>query len=142
LPPAWRWAPLDDALVSSVHEALVEIFLGAPSTTIPPLAEFRRGAFASQPGWHVLLDGEALAGVVRLSAEGSSGEVRILGRRPAYRGRGLGALLLDHGLRVLAGVGAGEITLEVAATNERALALYRGFDFDVVERSPTFGMAL
>ncbi len=142
LPPGWRWAPLDDALVAPAHAALAEMFRGAPSFTLPPLDAFRRGAFSSPPGWQVLLDGEAVAGLVRVSVTDASGEVRVLGRSPSHRGRGLGRLLLDHGLRLLAAAGAGVVALEVAATNERALELYRAFDFEVVERTPVFAAFL
>jgi ribosomal protein S18 acetylase RimI-like enzyme len=135
LPPGWRWRPLDEALVGAAHAALREIFRDAPSTTLPPLDEFRRGALGAVPGWHVLLDGDAIAGLVRLSAEGAAGEVRILGRSPAYRGRGLGRVLLDHGLRVLAARPVEIVTLDVAASNERALALYRDFGFEIVTRT-------
>jgi ribosomal protein S18 acetylase RimI-like enzyme len=142
LPAGWRWAPLDEALVPQVHAALLEMFRGAPSTTLPPLAEFRRGAFLSPPGWHVLLDGDVVAGLVRLSAQQEHGEVRVLGRRPAYRGRGLGELLLAHGLRLLADLEVDAVTLEVAASNDGALALYRRFGFEVVERTPVYATVL
>jgi ribosomal protein S18 acetylase RimI-like enzyme len=142
LTSGWRWVPLDDALVALAHAALVEMFRDAPATTTPPLDAFRRGAFASRPGWHVLLDGAELAGLVRLSATGASGEVRILGRHPRYRGRGLGRLLLDRALRLLAAAGARAVALEVAATNERALELYRAFDFAVVERTAVYAAVL
>jgi ribosomal protein S18 acetylase RimI-like enzyme len=142
LPPGWRWAPLDGALVPQVHAALLEMFRGSPSTTLPPLAEFRRGAFLSPPGWHVLLDGDRVAGLVRLSVQGTQGEVRVLGRRPEYRGRGLGELLLAHGLRLLADLEVDAVTLEVAATNEGALALYRRLGFEVVAQTPVYATVL
>ena len=142
LPRGWRWTRLDEALVGPVHAALLEIFRDAPSTTLPPLAEFGRGALGASPGWHVLLDHDAVAGLVRLSATGEDGEVRVLGRHPAYRRRGLGPWLLDRGLRALADAGARQATLQVVATNERALALYRAFDFEVVERTPVFAAVL
>jgi ribosomal protein S18 acetylase RimI-like enzyme len=142
LEPGWRWAPLDDALVAPAHAALVEMLRGAPSATLPPLDAFRRGAFLSAPGWHALLDGETIAGLVRVSASERRGEVRVLGRAPAYRGRGLGRLLLDRALRLLAAAGARAVTLEVAATNARALSLYRAFAFEVTERTPVFAAFL
>jgi mycothiol synthase len=142
LPAGARWAALDDAHVAAAHAALAEMFRDAPSTTLPPLEAFRRGAFLSPPGWHVLFDGDTVAGLVRVSATGSSGELRVLGRAPAYRGRGLGRLLVDRGLRLLADVSVETVTLEVAAANARALALYRAFDFQVVERTPVFEAVL
>jgi ribosomal protein S18 acetylase RimI-like enzyme len=51
-------------------------------------------------------------------------------------------LLLDRALRVLVDFGARDVTLEVVATNERALGLYRAFDFEVVERTPVFAAVL
>ena len=65
-PLGWRWAPLDDGLVAPAHAALIEMFREAPSVTLGPLEVFRRGAFLSPPGWQVLLDGDAVAGLVRL----------------------------------------------------------------------------
>jgi mycothiol synthase len=79
-----------------------------------------------------------LAGLVRLAANGVKGELRVVGRASAYRGRGVGRLLVDRGLRLLAEAGARTVTLEAAAKNDRALALYRAFDFEIVERTPVF----
>ncbi|HVX93943.1 MAG TPA: hypothetical protein VHK47_03440 [Polyangia bacterium] len=41
-------------------------------------------------------------------------------------------------MRLLAEAGARTVTLEAAAKNDRALALYRAFDFEIVERTPVF----
>jgi ribosomal protein S18 acetylase RimI-like enzyme len=142
LPRGWRWAPLEDALVSRAHAALDEIFRAAPSFTLPPLDVFRAGAFQWTPGWHLLFDEDALAGLVRVAAKGAQGELQVVGRAPAYRGHGVGRRLVARGLRLLAGAGAGAVTLEAAARNDRALALYRAFDFEIVERTPVFSAAL
>ena len=141
-PPGWRWVALDEGLVAPVHAALLEMFADSPGTTMMPLDTFRRGAFASPPGYHLLLDGGAIAGLVRVSVAGQHGDVRILGRAPAYRGRGVGRLILDRGLRLLTAAGARTVAREVTATNEHALALYRAFDFEIVERTPMLAAAL
>jgi ribosomal protein S18 acetylase RimI-like enzyme len=138
LPDGWRFATMDDALVPPSHVALIEMFRGVESATLAPLEAFRRGALGGIPGWRVLLDGDNVAGLVRMSVEGGQGEVRILGRHPSYRGRGLGRLLLDHALRVLASFDVEAVHLEVEARNDRALDLYRGFDFEIAERTPCF----
>jgi ribosomal protein S18 acetylase RimI-like enzyme len=135
LPSGWSWRPLDETIVGAAHAALGEIFRDSVSTTTPPLDEFRRGALGAVPGYYVLLDAAVVAGLVRLSVEGGSGEVTILGRSPAYRGRGVGRVLMDHGLRVLAALSVDVVTLDVAAENERALALYRDFGFEIVTRT-------
>ena len=93
--------------------------------------------------WRVLLAGEQIAGMVRLlrvTAEG--GKIGLLGRVPAYRGRGIGPQLVAEGLRVLAELGVREVTLDVEGANDRALDLYRRFGFEVVVRTPVWELAL
>ena len=96
--------------------------------------------------WHVLLDGDRLAGLVQIAlhgaGDGSRGEVRTVGRVPTYRGRGLGPRLVAEGLRLLRADGAGDIDLAVEADNERALDLYRRFGFEVCRRTPVFALTL
>ena len=80
--------------------------------------------------------------IVPIVPHGATGELRIVGRLPAYRGRGLGPRLVAEGLRLLAEAGAGDVDLQVEADNERALDLYRRFGFEVVARTPVFALAL
>jgi ribosomal protein S18 acetylase RimI-like enzyme len=142
LPDGWSWAALDGARADEAHAALAEIFSGAPSANLMPLADFRQGVTSGAARWRVLLVDGRIAGLVRAVPHGARGEVRIIGRRPAYRGRGLGSLLLAEGLRVLAEAGAGDVDLQVEAENDRALGLYRRFGFEVVARTPVFALAL
>jgi len=60
------------------------------------------------------------------------GETHILNLAvdPESRRRGIGALLLRHGLDYSQERGAREITLEVRRSNYRAIALYRRFHFE------------
>jgi ribosomal-protein-alanine N-acetyltransferase len=53
---------------------------------------------------------------------------------PAWRGRGLGKVLLAAMLRHAGSLGAVSATLEVRAGNAAARSLYRGFGFRVVGR--------
>jgi ribosomal-protein-alanine N-acetyltransferase len=142
LPAGWSWAALDGARVDAAHAALAEIFRDAMGTSLMPLDDFRGKVLSGAAAWRVLLDGDRIAGLVRTLVDGSRAEVRILGRRPAYRGRGLGACLLAEGLRVLQEGGAGDIDLSVETANERALNLYRRFGFEVVTRTPVFSLPL
>jgi len=57
------------------------------------------------------------------------GEVYNLAVDPSVQGRGLGALLLDAGLRHLVDAGCGEVLLWVDAVNAPAVALYRSRGF-------------
>jgi ribosomal protein S18 acetylase RimI-like enzyme len=52
-----------------------------------------------------------------------------MGLLPAYRGRGLGGALLQAALRASAHAGVTRVELEVDASNERAVALYRAAGF-------------
>jgi ribosomal protein S18 acetylase RimI-like enzyme len=146
LPAGWSWAALDASRVEEAHAALLEIFRDAPSTNTPPLEEFREAVVSGAARWSVLLDGGRLAGLVRIVLHGAGagirGEIRVLGRAPLYRGRGLGPRLMAEGLRLLRGGGAGDVDLTVEAENERALDLYRRFGFEVVARTPVFALAL
>jgi ribosomal protein S18 acetylase RimI-like enzyme len=147
LPAGWSWAALDGARADAAHAALAEIFRDAPSTNLMPVADFRRGVISGAARWRVLLDGTRIAGLVRAVPHGDRGELRIVGRVPAYRGRGLGPRLVAEGLSVLArrSDGDGEVEvdvdLQVEADNDRALDLYRRFGFEVTARTPVFGLA-
>ena len=84
-----------------------------------------------------------MAGFTRVEIRPSGeGELVILGRHPDYRARGLGEHLLDEGLRMLADRGVTRFQLEVAATNEKALGLYRRAGFDVKRSMTTYRMDL
>jgi mycothiol synthase len=141
LPDGWSWATLDGTRADEAHAALAQMFADAPSATLMPLADFRRSVLSDANPRRVLLEGGRIAGLVRAVPHGDRGELRIVGRLPAYRGRGLGPRLVAEGLRLLARAGAGDVELQVEADNERALDLYRRFGFDVVARTPVFGIA-
>jgi len=146
-PPAletgWRWAPLEESRVEEAHGVIAAAFAEASSFSLSPLADFRRTVATDPSAWQTLLDGERIAGMVRVVAlEPGAGRVGMVARHPAHRGRGLGPHLVARGLRVLAERGARDITLDVEAANERALALYRSFGFQVVTRTPVLGIEL
>lgn len=142
LPPGWTWAQLDGARVDEAHTALVAMFRDAPATNIIPIEDFRTAVTSGAARWRALLDGDRIAGLVRAVPHGDRGEVRILGRIPAYRGQGLGPRLLAEGLRVLADAGLREVDLHVEAANEEALDLYHRFGFKILTRTPVFALAL
>ena len=143
LEPGYGWAELDDGRIEEAHRATAAMFAGAASASLSPLDDFRRVVVSGPDVWRVLLDGERIAGMVRLvRLPGNAGKIGLLGRVPAYRGRGLGPHLVAEGLRVLAELGVREVTLDVEADNERALELYRRFGFQVGVRTPVWEIAL
>jgi ribosomal protein S18 acetylase RimI-like enzyme len=143
LEPGWRWAPVDEARIDEAHSAIAEMFAGSTSLSLSSLPDFRRAVSTGPDVWRALLDGERLAGLVRVIAVGTGeGRVGMLGRMPRYRGRGLGARLLAEALRLLGERGAHDVTLDVESENEGALSLYRQFGFEVVSRTPVLQILL
>jgi len=65
----------------------------------------------------VALDGSEVAGVVTWMPTSNSGWIEELGVREAWRGRGLGALLLRHAFAHLAEAGMHDVRLNVDAHN-------------------------
>jgi ribosomal protein S18 acetylase RimI-like enzyme len=146
LPDGWCWAALDESRVEAAHAALAEMFHGAPSFSLGPLDGFRRAVASGATTWRVLLDGQRIAGLLHVARHETPGgqpfgEVRTIGRAPAYRGRGLGPRLLREALNLLGGDGR-EIRLTVEAKNVDALALYRRFGFEPASQTPVFALTL
>lgn len=84
-------------------------------------------------------DAEGPVGFLRGQyAPGFAGEVEAIGLLARGRGRGLGRWLLRRTEELLAGEGATEIHLMVAATNTRAFALYQAEGYVEVSRRNTF----
>jgi [ribosomal protein S18]-alanine N-acetyltransferase len=71
---------------------------------------------------------EVLGYVIALRAIDEA-EIANLAVAPAWRGRGLGAMLLDHAVGAVAARGVSKVYLEVRSSNAAARALYasRGF---------------
>lgn len=91
----------------------------------------------------VLLHGDRIAGLVRLVApERGVGKINMVGRIPAYRGRGVGPRLVARALHALVERGATRVTLDVEAANARAVRLYQRFGFTVETRTPVLERTL
>jgi ribosomal protein S18 acetylase RimI-like enzyme len=140
--PGWRWSGLEQPLIAPLHAALREMFAGSPTLNLSPLSMFGRSAPALSPGWRVLVDGDRVAGAVSLVAHATHGELRTLGRAPAYRGQGLGDHLLTEALRILTADRPVEIRLATELDNTPAVRLYHRFGFEIAERTPWWRLAL
>lgn len=62
------------------------------------------------------------------------GELANMAVAPAFLGQGVAVQLLDHILGVACSRGVKSIYLEVRASNDRAVELYRGFGFQEISR--------
>lgn len=117
-------------------------FAGHPGVNFPPAEQGRTHALAKSLPVRLLLDGDRMAGWVSVRAEpNDSAMVESLARHPGDRGCGLGAALLTEGLRQLEAAGLAPVRLDVAAANDGALALYKGFGFRTMDTTPVHGVA-
>jgi len=73
---------------------------------------------------------------------GSRGSIDFIGVLPAWRRRGLGRELLRWGIERLRAAGAQVIELNVTASNERALELYRRAGFEPVVEWPHYAFGI
>ena len=111
---------------AGVHACLVEAFAGS-GERVAPCAEWRPWLLGD-PSYDPALvfvaeSGGAVAGVAQCWAEGF---VKDLAVRPAFRGRGLGEVLLRAAFAEFARRGVGEVRLKVDADNPTgAVRLYR-----------------
>lgn len=142
--PGTRWEPIIEARVGALYALVVEAFAELPGAMVPPLPEFTRHALSHEPPAELLVHaaGAALA-FLRLTLTGHErGELSSLGVTRAARGQGLGHAVVTRGLARLHALGARHATLEVAATNERATALYRRHGFAITAETPVYRLPL
>lgn len=89
--------------------------------------------------WHGdQIIGECLCGPSRDGGP-EDGWVTIVGVRRSWRGRGLGRVLLAHGMKNLRDHGFKTASLHVDADNDAAVNLYRSLEMDVVRTRLHFG---
>jgi ribosomal protein S18 acetylase RimI-like enzyme len=92
----------------------------------------------------VAYDGDRPVGCVLSGMrDGEGGKVAYNGGTgviPAYRGKGVGRLLIDAALGLYRSHGAAEATLEVITTNEPAIALYHRAGYEVTDRLSVLSM--
>ncbi len=85
----------------------------------------QRTGRAYRAGWH----GRSLVGYYGMMYVVDEAHVTTLAVTPERQGTGVGTVLLHHAVRAALEHGATQLSLEVAARNERAQALYRRFGF-------------
>ena len=136
-----RDADLSDADESRALVEIIDGYAREPGGQSAPLSEHARAALA--PGLRVhpaafallaWLDGVAVGAAVCVWGFSTftgcpSLNVHDLAVQPDHRGRGVGHLLLEEIERRARARGSSKLTLEVHATNEGAMRLYRRFGF-------------
>ena len=136
-----READLLDARESLALVEIIDGYAREPGGQSAPLSDEARAALApglrSHPAAFALLawEGEAAVGAAvcvwgfSTFTGRTSLNVHDLAVQPGYRGRGIGRLLLEEVERRARARGSSKLTLEVHATNEGAMRLYRRFGF-------------
>jgi ribosomal protein S18 acetylase RimI-like enzyme len=111
----------------SDRDALVSLWSGCG--LLRPWNDPRRDIerkLACDPGGLLVLEaGGALAGSVMAGYDGHRGWVNYLAVDPAWRGRGLGRMLMDAAEQWLLARGCPKVNLQVRTSNEHAVAFYR-----------------
>jgi [ribosomal protein S18]-alanine N-acetyltransferase len=75
--------------------------------------------------WH----GDDMAGYIGFMMVDDEAHITTIATAPAYQRRGVASTLLIDGIYTLLPTGVRHLSLEVAASNERAQTLYRRFGF-------------
>ena len=104
-----------------------------------PYRAFER--YLDEPGFLVADTGEVVGYVVADSVPNHGrplGHVKDIAVDPDYRGRGIGATLLERAIDVMCDRRARSVKLEVRASNTPALELYRRFGFVHRNTSPGY----
>jgi ribosomal protein S18 acetylase RimI-like enzyme len=141
LPDGFRWLAWDDALLAvhaevkyqSFHQhedALVFASLGTRAGCHDLMAAIRfRPNFCPEATWLVAGPDGGVGTIQGLIDENGFGGIQNLGVVPEYRGLGLGRALLLKALAGFAAVGVPRAFLEVTATNQPAVRMYRSVGF-------------
>jgi ribosomal-protein-alanine N-acetyltransferase len=88
--------------------------------------------------WLVALEENALAGYLGVQFGPDGGDIMTIATDPAFRGKGVGRLLLTAMTGLLREKQLGWLTLEVRPSNTPALKLYESFGFRQVGRRPNY----
>ena len=133
---AIRLAPArigDIAAVMRVMEAAFDPAYGEAWSTAQLLTLFALPSARVCLAW----DGDVPCGFAAARIAGPESELLLLGVDPAWRGRGIGGMLIDAWRSWASGEGAEEYFLEMRADND-AIHLYRNAGFAECGRRPQY----
>ena len=139
LPAGLAWEPCGEAHLSALHAMTQAAFAGRPDVAFPAFEAWATMVRAAEIPPRVLLHDRQVVGsaTVAMLAPGL-GQVRNIGRDPAWIGRRLGPILLGEAMNLLAEAGASRFTLSVLASNRAALSLYQGAGFEMQQEERVF----
>ena len=88
--------------------------------------------------WLVAMDGDRVAGYVGSQTVLGEADVMNVAVDPAYRGRGIGRMLMDGLQNALKAQSVYSLTLEVRPSNTPAVTLYESLGYVQVGRRPNY----
>jgi ribosomal protein S18 acetylase RimI-like enzyme len=144
LAAGWRWIDLASETVLPARRMLMQAFAGIPGMNFRQENNIEDDRdWKTTPPVRLLFADEELAGYVSVLLEpDGSGLVNAIARHPRCRGQGIGAVLLDEALRILAEHDRRPIRLNVAAKNGQALELYQRYGFAAEYAVPIYSIKL
>ena len=140
--PASESDPASPTVRTAVTADLLAIFrIEKASFPQPwPFAAFER--YVDEPGFLVAELGPGIAGYVVADAVPNHGRplghIKDIAVHPDHRGEGIGSLLLERAIGVLAAQGIDSVKLEVRESNDTARSLYETFGFEHARTIPRY----
>ncbi len=141
LPPGYAWVAWDDWLLDQHAEVKFQCFVEEVDAQIFSSLSNREGCrrlmreisgksgFKPEATWMIACD-EAYCATVQGVREWSGlGAIQNVGVTPGHRGRGLGSALMLKSLHGFQRCGVPRVHLEVTASNDTAIRLYRRLGF-------------
>lgn len=142
LPPGYLWVPWSDTVLERHAAVLYESFRDSPDAAILPSLATATGClvlvrtvarwrgFCPAANWLITFqESQDVACLQAALDTGDYGVIINLAVLSSHRRRGLGTALLRRSLRGLYQAGARRVYLEVTASNQDALRLYRRHHF-------------
>jgi mycothiol synthase len=134
LPDGYGWQDLTVAALPEYQRVLTTAFADNPEMNFTSLDEMQANLANRKIPGRLLLHRDRIVGFLNVfidAEDGACGEVSSIGLLPAYRGRGLGRLLLGRAVEELSCRNVRSFKLTVAAANETALGLYTRSGFSI-----------
>ncbi|WP_225741214.1 ribosomal protein S18-alanine N-acetyltransferase [Halorussus halophilus] len=105
-----------------------------------PFSAFER--YLGEQGFLVATDGDSVVGYVVADLIPNHGQplghIKDIAVHPDRRGEGLGSMVLRRALGVLESNGAASVKLEVRASNDKAISLYKSYGFEYLRTIPRY----
>lgn len=139
LPDGLRWEVVSEARLDALHQVTRAAFAGRPDVAFPALDDWKAMTRAAPIPPRLLLHAQQVVGFASVGLlRPGLGQVRNIGRDPAWYGLRLGPILLAEAMHLLAEAGAERFTLSVLATNAAALRLYQDAGFEIEREERVF----